>query len=80
MSKKTLLFYEGEVVQEFEPGLISLRQYTLSNWGLRIYNEGYVYWPSNPYRGSLWYRCDLTPVLLQDVPKEYRVLALLMTE
>lgn len=78
MSKKTLLFYEGEVVQEFEPGRISLQQYTLSNWGLRIYNEGYVYWPSNPYRGSPWYRCDLFPVLIEDVPKELRVFVLLL--
>lgn len=75
---KTLLLYEGEVVQEFEPGPISLQQYLHSNWGLKIYNEGYVYAPSNTYRGSPWYRCDLTPVLLEDVPKELRVLVLLL--
>lgn len=76
---KTLLLYAGELAQEFEPGRISLQQYTLSNWGLKIYNGGYVYWPTNPYNGSPWYRCDLTPVLLENVPKEYRVLALLLT-
>jgi hypothetical protein len=38
----------------------------------------YLYFPKK-YGGRDWYRTDLTPVLLDDVPKQYRTAALLIT-
>jgi hypothetical protein len=40
-----------------------------------IYQKGYLH---EVLAGTpAWYRCDLTPVLLQDVPKQLQLLALL---
>lgn len=73
---KSFLFYAGQLVQEWDAGEYrNLSQYTHSTWGSEIYNGGYL------WHGSLqeWYRCDLTPVLLEDVPKELLMLKLLLT-
>lgn len=37
----------------------------------------YIYKPKN-HSGSYWFLKDLTPVLIEDVPKELRALVLLM--
>lgn len=39
-----------------------------------VYNGGYVYATTN----RAWYRCDYTPVLLEDVPKVQRMLVLVL--
>ena len=75
---KAHLFYAGQLVQAFDEGRPNMGQYLHSNWGLEIYNGGYIHWPANPHKDSAWYRCDLTPVLLTDVPVELRALCLLL--
>lgn len=40
-----------------------------------IYQKGYLH--KTLAGGDSWYRCDITPVLLQDVPKHLQLLALL---
>lgn len=79
MTTKAILFYGGQVVQRFEPGENVSCSYLLhTQWGSEVYNGGYIYWPGVDHdRINAWYRCDLTPVLLADVPKEYRLLALI---
>lgn len=78
MTYKAILFYGGQVVQRFEPGENVSCSYLLhTQWGSEVYNGGYIYWPSQEHNGSCWYRCDKTPVLLDHVPKEYRLLALI---
>lgn len=43
-----------------------------------IYNGGYIKYPDgHNFYPSNWARCDGTPVLFEDVPKELRVLELL---
>ena len=74
---KIHLYHAGELVEEFKPGWFDMTQYTHTNWGLRVYNEGYIHGPVNPSNGSPWYRPNRTPVRIEDVPKEYLVLALL---
>lgn len=53
--------------------------------GLMTYLKGHyfpqtthLYFPKK-YGGRDWYRTDLTPVLLDAVPKQYRAAALLLT-
>lgn len=79
MTYKAILFYGGQVVQRFEPGESVTCSYLLhTQWGCEVYNGGYLYWPAmEHFHGHAWHRCDLTPVLLADVPKEYRLLALI---
>lgn len=67
------LFYANRLVDnlswEFSPNQI------LSVYGEEIYNGGYIY---TKYLVNKWWRCDFTPVLLADVPKELQLLVLLM--
>lgn len=43
-----------------------------------IYNGGYIKYPDgHKFYPTGWSRCDTTPVLLEDVPKELLVLELL---
>ena len=79
MTYKAILFYGGQVVQRFEPDESVTCSYLLhTQWGCEVYNGGYIYWPAMEVpNNSPWRRCDLTPVLLADVPKEYRLLALI---
>jgi len=72
---KVYLFYGTQVVAEFEeqkPVSSSIRD----QFGQEIYDGGYVYAPTY---NKKWWRCDATPLLLDDVPKELRALALLLT-
>jgi hypothetical protein len=80
MSGKTFLFYAGELVQVFEPGTFTMDQYTHSTWGWEVYNGCYLYgcptrFPVKP----AWYRGDRTPVLEADVPKELKLLLLIVS-
>lgn len=39
-----------------------------------IYNNGYIYSTGE----NTWFRCDITPVLIEDVPKVLQTLVLLL--
>ena len=60
------VFYANQLYMSVEEG----RSYQLIE---EVYNGGYLIGSSRK-----WYRCDLTPVLDEDVPKELKTLALLM--
>lgn len=51
----------------------------LSMVGSEVYNGGYLRLKNAilPSVDHQWYRCDLTPVLLEEVPKELRLLELI---
>lgn len=75
---KAYLFYANQLHTELEFHLNSLggvAHHIYHQLGGEIYNGGYLYLPSENHR---WLRADLTPVLLEDVPKELRLLVLLM--
>ncbi len=80
MSKKAYVFYGSQLVGEFEPQAGSLLSRRIkAAHGQEIYDGGWVYVPwykDQPYN---WWKCDMTPVLLQHVPQELRALALLLT-
>lgn len=76
MNTNTRLYYANQLVDEFEDRYPKLAQYLHTNWGLEVYNGGYLH--VYDYGDvSTWYRPDLTPVLIQDVPKELILLELL---
>lgn len=77
MKYKSRLYYGNQLVQEYDYP-IRMDQYLHTNWGLEIYNGGYIstYDPSTNSYG--WFRCDYTPVLPEDVPKELIVLELIL--
>lgn len=71
------LLYGTQVVDQFLASEPSPNQRIKSVYGQKIYDGGYLYYPkANIYQ---WYRCDLTPRQPDDVPKELRALALLLT-
>lgn len=53
------------------------KQSFLSLLGSEIYNGGYLKGRNGFWKPTDWYRCDQTPVLLADVPKELRLLELI---
>lgn len=89
---KAYLFYGNQLVEEIGADKLltnrrsyssfsgyQLGRYIQANHGMEIYNGGWVYAPwhaSSPYG---WWRCDMTPCLIEHVPKELRALALLIT-
>jgi len=80
VSGKVFLFYAGQLVEIFAPGKFTMSQYTHSTWGWEVYNGGYVYGVFYPLaKSGAWYRCDLTPVLDADVPKELKALLLIIS-
>lgn len=76
MDKRTRLYYANQLVDTFEKRYPSLSQYLHTNWGLEVYNGGYLHIYDQLGYG-LWHRPDFTPVLIQDVPKELILLELL---
>jgi hypothetical protein len=76
---KSYLFCGGELVREYAQIFPDMSEWLHGNFRLEIYNKGYVYTRKYHDRQRTWYRCDYTPVLLEDVPKEYRLLLLLLT-
>jgi len=74
------VFYAGLVLHEFDND----KEY--NTWSRaachgspEIYNGAYVHVPTrSPWQGCEWFRCDLTPVLLEDVPKELLLSVLLL--
>ena len=77
---KAYLFYGNQFVGEIERGgTVSISRQIKALYGQEIYDGGWVYaqWPNTyPYE---WWRCDMTPCLIEHVPKELRALALLLT-
>lgn len=74
MSKPVYVFYAGLLYGEFTRKEMRT---TISPVNTpEVYNGGYVYLPTDPIG---WYRCDLTPLLIEDVPKELRTAVLLLT-
>lgn len=69
------LFYGNQLVASLESNRLT-STYIKANYGQEIYDGGYIH---SPQLTTTWWRCDLTPVLLADVPKELRALALLLT-
>lgn len=70
------VFYAGQLLISFEDNA------SFNNWRRmqpncwpEVYNGGYVYRPTD----QTWWRMDITPVLIEDVPKEIRMQALLLT-
>lgn len=73
MSSSILVFYAGLLYGEYSAqDFLSFRSTCTSE----IYNGAYLY---NESGVSPWFRMDLTPVLIADVPKELQALALLLT-
>lgn len=72
---KYLLFYNDELYDETE----YTQEYRKALFGAKplIYSKGYLYQPA--YRHTQWFRCDLTPVLIEEVPTNLRLLARLLT-
>lgn len=76
---KSRLFYAGQLVGEYSSWFPSMSQFLHTNWGLEIYNWGYLYASKDYGRTYEWFRADGTPVLLEDVPRELRMLNLLLS-
>lgn len=77
----TLLFYAGQLVEEVTTSKLlglGLSRYIQTIHGQEIYDGGYLYMPYRSSKPNDWYRCDLTPYFTEDVPKELRLLVLLM--
>jgi phage pi2 protein 07 len=72
---KAYLFYGTQLVAELESQETS-SQMIRERFGQEIYNGGYMYYPVTK---TNWWRCDMTPCLIEHVPKELRALALLLT-
>ena len=77
MKYKSRLYYGTQLVEESDRP-ISMDQYLHTNWGLEIYNGGYISTYLSATNRYEWFRCDYTPVLPEDVPKELIVLDLIL--
>lgn len=86
------LFYGTQLVEEIGPEKLlsnsrrsavfvssQMSRYIQANHGIEIYQGGWLYarWGNGTPYG--WWRCDMTPCLIEHVPKELRALALLLT-
>lgn len=70
---KLHLFYANQLVEEIELSP-SMWRHIRETHGDEIYQGGWLFCRD----ADEWYRCDSTPALLADVPKDLRVLALLL--
>lgn len=71
MKSAEYIFYAGLLYGEYGPGEVSPHLHTLPD-GV------YLYFPHDSQKKH-WYLKDMTPVLIEDVPKELRLLLLLLT-
>ena len=79
---KAYLFYGNQLVETFEllsRTHVSLGRRIKETHGQEIYDGGWVYGPWERNQPNEWWRCDMTPCLVDHVPKELRALALLIT-
>lgn len=75
------LYYANRLVHEYEVLQIQNLPSTISMIGLMFGEEikqGGILHCEPPFHDRPWYRCDLTPILLEDVPRETRTLQLLL--
>lgn len=78
-SERVLVFYAGLLLLEFDDTVeftVWRRSVVIGDY--EIYSGSYVYYPQKIFEHH-WCRTDGTPCLLEDVPKELRTLALLLT-
>jgi hypothetical protein len=77
---KAYLFYGNQLVEELErrSGEPFGRRIKALH-GQEIYDGGWVYAPWDKNQPFEWWRCDMTPVRVEHVPKELRALVLLLT-
>jgi hypothetical protein len=79
---RALLFYANQLVDELEYpdpiGFNKLGRLVQSLYGHEIYNGGYLYAAVSDSTPCRWWRCDLTPLLDDEVPKELRLLLVLL--
>ena len=79
---KILMFYGGQLYGEYSSTELDTIHLALSADITRELRNGcYLYYTERPRgtsTGARWYRGDGTPVLLVDVPTEYRALVLLL--
>jgi hypothetical protein len=66
---KSVVFVDNKIHLEFIS--MNVKDYE------KLPEQAYIYYPHA--KGTRWFRRDITPVLLEDVPKETRALALLMS-
>jgi len=72
---KVYLLYGTQLVATLDSRDIA-GQFIQKQFGQEIYDGGYLFVPTMT---KTWWRCDSTPVLIDDAPKELRALALLLT-
>jgi hypothetical protein len=68
------LFYGTQVAGEYNDLRVARKEYPVDT---DVYQGAYVYWHEGAAKHK-WYRMDTTPVLMDDVPKELRLMALLL--
>jgi hypothetical protein len=76
------LYYANQLIRQWarlSHPTYSISREILEDLGREIYNGGYVCSTTVNNNGTEWFRCDTTPVLLGDVPKELLLLELLQT-
>ena len=71
--KKYTMFYAGMIHMETD----DIREMRITEIGYEIYNGCYIY--GRDEKPTCWFRGDLTPCLMEDVPKELRALMLILT-
>lgn len=77
---KAYLFYGTQLVDSIDRQTgVSLSRLIKTIHGQEIYEGGWVYAPWDKDHYYEWWRCDMTPCLIEHVPKELRALALLIT-
>lgn len=78
---KAYLFYGNQLVDVLEhpADLLSLSFRIRAAYGQEIYDGSWLFIPNGSPHNPVWWRGDMVPVLIQDVPQELRALALLVT-
>lgn len=72
--KDYVVFYGNQVYGEYN----SWNDFRLKTIGEEVYNGGYYHVHNGVPVTGKWYRMDGTPVLLEDVPKKLRTIALIL--
>lgn len=69
------IYYANQLVFDIPASELNALTRSMCVGNYEFYSGAYVHTSKNDLRP--WYRCDGTPVLLEDVPKELRLLELL---
>lgn len=74
---KARVYYANQVFMEFYVGPFDLMK--LDPMYVEVINGGYIKYPqSHQIFPTKWSKCDGTPVLIEDVPKELLTMELLL--